>query len=357
MSDNNKPPKPGLVQRKIRTKLGNVVTRWVKPDNPNIVNEAAPAAPARQARRRAAGAPRAAEIVPALVEPAKVEYDWTYVGYPGCCGGRILIATPKKGDTKTDEELTKEWEATYYGRAYYEASKRSLKSAEVALEHLVKTGRNLPEYRYFRRAELERSVRSYKASVNRYSLEEVLRTRKIYGNDWLSFVDPKKPLLGVTLSKIEFPGSTKTPGGLFVRADKEPGTSNSFRAIGKRVAEVDLVKHLNPRLGSAHNFSDSRGRTLAESEPSFVCMWGMGTGYSTVASLWASIKARHRYLTAGTVITFIANHNQNNAYFDKIFNEAGFECVLITGNSNHGNSSVLYLYEHVLTQSELDALA
>lgn len=357
MSDKNNPPKPGLVQRKIRTKLGNIVTRGVRPDNPNIVEE--PVA-ARPARRWAAGTPRqeVQQEVPA-VRP-HTDYDWRIIGYPGCCGGRIVDATLKAPVVlKSPEELTKEWEnAPFYGKITYESVAKQMAYYQNGLDQLTKTGRNLPSFRYYSNADFNGQISYFQNLMDQYSLETVLKTGRLYRpSESQGPADPAKKLLGVTLSSTPFPDSSKTPGGLFVRADRQPGTSNSFRDVGKaKPVDLSLLK----TVGDVVHQSVSSGIGRAVQEPvttPFIVLAGMSKAYATFGSIWGAIKAYRQFLRPGIVVTFIANHSQNDKEQDAKFNEMGFECVLITGNSNHGDSSVLYLYEHVLTKEELDQLA
>lgn len=348
-----------LIQARIRTRLGNIVVRRVKPDNPNIVEvlgaEAA-AVPQQAARRARTIKPKApvAAAVESIIEPV-VELQWQALGHGSCCGGRTLVATPKPGAELDVEKLRKAWEITTYGKAYFDQYTAYAVRYQAALDHLIKTGRNLPDFLYYTRTDLKAQLDAYKMTAEQYSWENCLKQGRVY-DGYNRFVDPAKPLLGTTVSVTEFPGSTKTPAGLFVRSDLEPGSLNKFREVGKAANPVDLTFLETYKIpgypvdGSTTIQQTKRTRHFVLNGQGRVA--GMET--NKAHRNWWVIKQNISQLQAGDVLTLIANHNQTNAEIDKQFNDCGFECVLITGNTNHRGASVLYLYEHKVTQAEID---
>ena len=345
--------KQPLIRARIRTRLGNVVTRLVKPDNPNIVERLDTGD--QQAQRRA----RTVKPKQAQAEPPKASweaFDWRAIGHIGCCGGRILVATPKVTAGIGEAALRKEWETSIYGKRYYDQYMKSVNDFKAGLEHLVSTGRNLDRWYGYGKRDLEAQIRTYQAYVDRYSWETCLKTGQVYGSMGNPVVDPKVPLMGVTMSSQEFPGSTPTPAGLFVRSDCRPGSGCKLREadMPKAVTNVDLsfMKDPAPYRGYTNSVTVYPTAGVAHT-----VLAGQSAASNTRGQFnWLRIRDQVQAGKAkpGHVFTLIANHNQQSEAAAEAYANHGFECVLITGNNNHPGTSVLYFYEHKLTQAEFD---
>jgi len=355
--------KQPLIQARIRTRLGNVVTRLVKPDNPNIVEvitERQPLAGTQATRRaRTVMKPKPAKVDPVVAaEPKPIRTDWQEASHHGCCGGRVLIAHDvfEKDEEPFDEaKLRTEWERSPYGKKVCDDYETYAKQYEEALAYLVKNGRNMPGYQYRTRDDLRRDADYYLNLIkNTYGWEAALKRRACYGVSTPVYVKPDKPLMGVTVSVREFPGSHQSPAGLWLRSDQDPGTSNKMHLadMATAVSQPEKIKTY-----------DSNG-SVSALEPSSVKPtdhWILSNMQGKTAQAernWTKIKqlVATKKAKAGTLITFILNHNQNDKATDESLAAAGFQCVLCTGNKNHGNSSVLYLYERRLTERDIELL-
>lgn len=347
-----------LIQARIRTKLGNIVVRRVKPDNPNIVEVVnAPQQAARRARNVAVK-PKPAKPDPVeSTEPKLIRTDWLAASHHGCCGGRVLIAVDvfDKGQKADEEALRREWEGAIYGKRQFDAYVQYVERAEKGKEHLIKTGRNLDEYYYYRRADFDRLLETYTAARDQYSWEACLARGAVFNAAQPSIVDPAKPLVGVTVSVREFPGSHQSPAGLWMRSDKEPGRSNPMRLkdVAQAITQPDkIVCHEKP-IGAVARYGPSpqyptRHHILA----------GMSGRLNQAGLNWQAIKrdVKTGAIKVGDLITFILNHSQNDPKTDESLAAAGFQCVLVTGNSTHGDISVLYLYERRITERDVELL-
>lgn len=340
-----------LIQARIRTRLGNIVVRRVRPDNPNIVEVVTARA------RTVAAKPKPAKPDPVKpAEPKVVRTDWIVAPHHGCCGGRVLIPVDRfETDKRVDEEaLRRLWEAGMYGKRQVEAYEGNLQKAEAGLKYLLDNKRNMPVWAYYRQSDFEGVITSYKNHIKLYSWEECLKRGAVYSLDANNFKDPAEKQLGVTVSLREFPGSHQSPAGLWMRSDKEPGNSNPMMLsdVAKAVAQPDkitchsYVRHVerydpNPRYPTRHHI-----------------LAGMSNRLHQASLNWAKIKQHVEggTIKVGDLVTFILNHGQNDPKTDESLAAAGFQCVLVTGNSAHGNGSVLYLYERRITERDVELL-
>lgn len=359
--------KEPLIQARIRTRLGNIVTRHVKPDNPNIVEvlttviDGQQPPLVQQAARRARTiikpkAPKADPVVVKPTEPKLIRTDWQEVSHHGCCGGRVLIAHDIfEAEEKPFDEaaLRDEWERHQYGEKYWKIYMGYTDQPRKALEYLIKNGRNLENYGGYRREMFQADITYYEGLAKEYSWEEALKRKSCYGVGAPRYLKPETALMGVTVSIREFPGSHQSPAGLWMRSDQEPGTSNKMRLKDMAKAVEQPVK-----IVANGRYIVNYQEPLSTKPTDHWILSGMSRGLEQAACNWKAISnlVATKKAKAGTLITFILNHSQNNKAVDESLAEAGFQCVLCTGNKNHGNSSVLYLYERRLTERDIELL-
>lgn len=348
----------GLVHRQITTKKGNRVWRWVRPDNENVVEPAIPAdSIARAAKRKVAVPKPEPEPEPVVVVKPK---RWAITGYLSCCGGRIIRAEPDATaapvDTRTEDQMRADYERTQMCRQW-----KQYKDAEDAGRRALKRlnagqNPNQSEVFYYYTVEaygkevsiahVKRILRDYQAAMNSYSFETYKVKGDIYArNNAPITYSPTCPTgTGITVSVTEFPGSTQTPAGLWVRQDQKPPSTPV--EVYPAVEQPKIVKG----QGVAYSV------TQDPYDKNHVLIY-LGGNNIMSASLWNTIsKHKATWAKPGTIVTFIRTDRQMSKATAEDMAQGGFHCALIAGNKTHPTSSVLYLYERKLTEADIEQL-
>lgn len=372
----------GLVQRRIRTKKGNVVLRWVKPDNPNIVADEVPMQRQRQARRQAPQQPKADAVEPVVaVETPKIEYDYFWRPHDGCCGGTIVQRKVRSGSAAETEErrverITKQWEADMYGKRqcdlYKEAHERSLKDYEFVLK-AKEAGRQPAQrwtynqrdiYDFYNEAQIKTQVDRLKTLINQvydvgtYSLGQALKDGASWSNrkNKNSYINPSTPSYGTTIALFEFPQSFETAiPGVWARSDFNTGNGNEYRPENG-VVVTEFTKDTFPLTGKKVNYTHYQ---ISKAADDHLVYYGItDLGGSLGINVWGQLKGYNTRtkIKPGTVVTLILNHNQISKKRHESLNDCGFTHLSVTGNRNHPGSSVLYLYGRRLTEKDVELL-
>ena len=304
-----------LVRRYIQLRSGRRAWRFVKPDNPNIVQPQ----------------PGAEELdvpVPPKVE-APVRQTKTVLlvkDYNGCCGAAVVEPEERFVDETDLEMKTRRW-AGLYKVHYYD---HYMRMSETTLDSYYK--------------------KHYAKLVEQYGLEHMLKGNQLNREPYFEFNDKYKSY-GITISTVEFSRSAKTPAGLFVR--------NDYPARASEDAEYDLTDailetpepfgedKLSRQRVSGWNL-DNCFSTKQHGNMHVIC----GMGSDDLANMLSTYIADRKEIEPGHVVSFVLNRGQQTQRKANTLAAAGFRCTLVTANQNHRRSSILYLYERVVTEDD-----
>lgn len=302
-----------LIRAPIRTRLGNVVMRWVRPDNPNIVVR--PETPAPEA------------------PPPQPEFasEYQYSSYNcHCCGAAFYRAVKDEGPIEwTPERIKQVWIDSGSQRQYEYWQK------------YVDNAYGLGNKDYYRKLQTQ------------YSLE-VFTSKKNYLNTHKRGVVPAGSVVsnGITMCPDPIKKHTViSPGGIYVRKEYEPANSRTddvFEVAPKPIIPEKYRRQSVYETGGGFAFPDDTSVVLLG-----VVYPGRYAGVSLLRGAQA-LKA-----PVGCRVLAIFNQDQRNAsgkITPQAIADAGFHEVIRTGNSNHPGSSTLYLYERVIQEGDYDAL-
>lgn len=344
----------GLIRAKIRTLKGNEVWRWVKPDNGNII-EITKKDVEKVLVADKTVVPEVKVIVPdpVVVTTPKVEavpgpvtptHVYKNSSYPSCCGASFFVPELAKGAPEhTDAEWSEMYEQSLYKRQFdmYD--------------------------RYIATARLDSDKRYYESLKPTYSLEAF--KEYTLRNTQKGSSNPTSP--GIAVCPVEFPRSTQTPGGLWVRQDRDP-VSKADKDHFEPAVVVDFealiplclrdlskdLQHIHYAWGNNPFKYDLAAYGFDQRFKLFVGMdstnrYGVHPS-AIVLKLWRNIIKGG--VKEGDHVQFIMNQSQRNANgytVPKAYAAAGFREVLRTGNSNHPGESTMYLYERVITAQDV----
>lgn len=305
----------GLVRRFIQLRSGRRAWRYVKPNNPNIV-QPQPDAPDQPMP------PKEKVAVTIPVRSTKIVH--LCIDYLGCCGATFLDPEERFVDETDMEAKRRRWEGYYkiYNHDHY------LKMAAKASNEYYK--------------------QHYKHIAEQYSFENMVRGLTLGREVYQELTDSYKSY-GIIVSPTPFKDSVETPAGLFIR--------NDYPAFGPD-AQYDLshalieVKEPTPddrlsrqRVGiKVENFFGHR------QHGSVHVISGMER--ADLANELSTFIANKKEIEPGHVVTFILNRTQQTQRKANTLAAAGFRCTLVTGNRNHPNASILYLYERTVTEAD-----
>lgn len=306
-----------LIRAPIRTKLGNVVMRWVRPDNANIVVERRAAVPV-------------SEPVTVPDEPKFPElYEVLGSSVAGCCGATYLRAAPagKNVETWTPEAIEAAWCTDWYPLV------------QVYERYGKDYGPDTSHGEYY--AEL----------VKQYGLETYTAKKQyLRRNTSSSTMDNPCSGNGVTISPDPFKGFTlKTPAGWYLRCDRDPVNTRTDEAVEPN--EVPTFKVNGKRYACA-----SASMPFTDDNKSW-CLTGMLEGQYSGYSMMAACKKAN--IPVGAKVLAIFNqgqHNSNGKVTPNSVAAAGFRLVLKTGNHNHPGRSTLYVYERVIQEGDYNEI-
>lgn len=324
----------GLIRRYIQLRSGNRAWRMVKPDNPNIID------PQPDTPDRPVAAPVAAPA-PKPAEPRKFAQQ----GMDACCGGSILLPEPDLSDSPDAVRAAAKafWDTHYKRRqqANLETVSRYEKDLKVVNEGSHKRG---PSTGYSK-ADLEYYIRTYKQRAEAFDFETMFAKGSLnlgkhrYDVDFTHFKSN-----GLTVSSAEFPGSTQTPAGLWVR-DDYPFTKSGGHDLTDALVETPEPADV-PDVKSEHN-SYVYGRMI---EPGFHILTGCDR--ANLANEIAGYIKTDKSIKVGDVVFWVVARYQMTQVKANKLAAAGFRCALKTGNKSHPGDSILYMYEHKVTEQD-----
>lgn len=310
-----------LIRAPIRTKLGNVVMRWVRPDNANIVVE----------RRAAVPVPEPVVVPDAPTFPES--YEVLSVPVAGCCGATYLRAYrgPEKPVEWSPERIEQAWNSSW--KPAYD---RYVRYAED-----MKKQKRFGEERYYRdSAEMYNLKRYTDQKVYLKPVGTTARVEKTPGTG-----------SGVTISPDPFDGfMLKTPAGWYLRCDRDPVNTKTDEAVEPN--EVPEFKSTSTR----NDVYASAAMPFKDDNMSW-CLNGMREGQHSGYSMMAACKTAN--IPVGAKVLAIFNqsqHNSNGTVTPRSVAAAGFRLVLKTGNHNHPGYSTLYIYERVIQKGDYDEI-
>lgn len=325
----------GRVLLPIRTKLGNIVNRWVLPDNPNVVRE--------QVQPAVAVTPVAPEVVVPVTPTIPKSFD-IYAGSTcSCCGAAYWRATPPAGPEVVwdDERIQRAYDVSgeKVNMAYY------LSQAKAYEGH----HKNYPTEGY------DRQVETYRRRAEECSFEVYKAQKKYLGTTRISRTkNANLTTYGVAICDSPFNDFTVcTPGGMYLKKTYEPvntaeDTIDAFETPKFTPAQLGRDAGISTwGAGGAYPFPD---------DESVYLLGGMSASVNAGPYMLAGCrKAGVKPGTRALAIFNQTQRNSNRGTIDSIA-AAGFTEVLRTGNSNHPGHSTLYIYERVIQEGDYDAL-
>jgi len=302
-----------LIRAPIRTALGNVVMRWVRPDNANIVVERRPAEPAK-------------EVPPP--PPAKKMYEYCSGGIGGCCGATYFRAIdPPVEEEWSDERIKAAWEKAW--GSTFRLYERYVQSYGAG----------------------SRDGQYYADMAKAYSLESWTIKKKYLESRYGRVIYPTVPHgQGITVSPTPFDGYTLlTPAGWYLRCDRPPVNNKTDEAVEPN--EKPTFK----KGGTRQTYAVAR-QAFTDDKMSWH-LTGMLEGQHSGYSMMAACKMA-KVPTGAKVIAIFnqGQHNSNGTVTPRSVAAAGFRLVMKTGNHNHPGHSTLYIYERVIQEGDYDEI-
>lgn len=306
-----------LIRAPIRTRLGNIVMRWVRPDNANIVVERRPAVPVP-----------APVVTPDAPEFPKL-YEMHESAVAGCCGATYFRAAPpqKEPEPWSDDKIKAAWEKDWKG------------SHDLYVGYVATYSPGSKDGKYYQTVADQYTLEAYTAKrqyLKRYNVNSIVTT--------------PGPGAGVSISPDPFYGFTlKTPAGWYLRMDRDPVNTKTDEAIEPN--EVPTFK-----VNDNYYCYALAAQPFKDDNKSW-CLTGMIEGQHSGYNMMAACKNAN--IPVGAKVLAIFNqsqHNSNGLVTPRSVAAAGFRLVLKTGNHNHPGHSTLYVYERVIQEGDYNEI-